>query len=268
MDQTEIDSRYLAGRQIAQQAGVLALEYFRRFDDLEIESKGHQDFVSEADKTVEAVVRKALIEAFPQDAIVGEEDKPRPGRSGFTWVIDPIDGTTNFIHGIPGWTVVIAGVVGSRTEIGVILDPVHDELFHCRRGAGAFCNDRRISVLRGRDLRTGSVGVGFSGRTRAGGIKALVGRIIDAGGVFYRNGSGALSLTYVASGKLLGYVEEHMNAWDCLAGQLLVAEAGGRVEDQDAAAMIADGGRVLAGTPEVFAELVTMADAAYAEDRA
>ncbi|OYX44238.1 MAG: inositol monophosphatase [Rhodobacterales bacterium 32-67-9] len=264
MNAEDIDRRYAEARHIAQEAGAVALDYFRRFDGLEVEVKSHQDFVSEADKNVEAFVRKAIADAFPDDGIVGEEDKPKAGTSGFTWVIDPIDGTTNFIHGIPGWTVVLAGVVGKRTEVGVIHDPNHDEMYHTRRGGGAFCNDRRISVLRGRDIRTGSVGVGFSGRTRTGGIKRLVNEVIDAGGVFYRNASGAQSLAYVASGKLLGYVEEHMNAWDCLAGQLLVAEAGGVVEDQDAADMVARGGRVVTGTPEVFADLVAMAERSYA----
>jgi myo-inositol-1(or 4)-monophosphatase len=267
MDAREIDRRYAAARRIAEAAGAMALGYFRRFDGLKVEVKSHQDFVSEADRNVEAFVRKALAEAFPDDGIVGEEDAPRPGTSGFTWVIDPIDGTTNFIHGIPGWTVVLAGVVGSRTEIGVVHDPNHDEMYHVRRGHGAFCNERALGVLRGRDIRTGSVGVGFSGRTRASGVKYLVDEIIDAGGVFYRNASGALSLAYVASGKLLGYVEEHMNAWDCLAGQLLVAEAGGVVETQDAAAMISDGGRVITGAPEVFGALLKIAERAYASGR-
>ncbi len=263
MDEAEITARYAEARRIAAKAGALALDYFRSFDGLTVEVKGHQDFVSEADKNVEQFVRDALASAYPEDGIVGEEDAPKPGSSGFTWVIDPIDGTTNFIHGIPGWTVVLAGVVGKKTEVGVIHDPNHDEMYHARRGHGAFCNDRKLRVLLGRDIRTGSVGVGFSGRTRAGGIKRLVDEVIDAGGVFYRNASGALSLAYVASGKLLGYVEEHMNAWDCLAGQLLVAEAGGIVEDQDAAEMIAQGGRVITGTPAVFADLLAMAERAY-----
>ncbi|MEZ5912465.1 MAG: inositol monophosphatase family protein [Paracoccaceae bacterium] len=264
MNGQEIDRRYAGARRISEEAGVLALDYFRRFDGLNVEVKSHQDFVSEADKNVEAFLRKALADAFPDDGIVGEEDAPKAGTSGFTWVIDPIDGTTNFIHGIPGWTVVLAGVFGSRTEIGVIHDPNHAEMYHARRGAGAFVNDRALAVLRGRDIRKGSVGVGFSGRTRADGIKHLIPAIIDAGGVFYRNASGALSLAYVASGKLLGYVEEHMNAWDCLAGQLMVAEAGGVIEDQDAARMIGDGGRVIVGSPEVFDELVAIAERAYA----
>ncbi len=209
----------------------MALGYFRRFDGLKVEVKSHQDFVSEADRNVEAFVRKALADAFPDDGIVGEEDAPTPGTSGFTWVIDPIDGTTNFIHGIPGWTVVLAGVDGIADRDRRHSRPQPRRDVPCPAGPWRVLQRTcAIGVLRGRDIRTGSVGVGFSGRTRASGMKYLVDGIIDAGGVFYRNASGALSLAYVASGKLLGYVEEHMNAWDCLAGQLLVAEAGGVVE--------------------------------------
>jgi len=257
-------NRYTVAQQITKEAGELALGYFRRFDSLRTEIKGHQDFVSEADKNVEAFVRNALTKAFPEDGIVGEEDEPKSGESEFTWVIDPIDGTTNFIHGIPAWTVVLAGVRRENVEIGIVNDPVHDELYHCSRGGGAYCNSQKISVLSGRDLGNGSVGVGFSGRTSSLGIRNLIDEIMDAGGVFYRNGSGALSLTFVASGKLLGYVEQHMNAWDCLAGQLLVAEAGGVIEQQDAAKMIADGGRVIVGIPEVFDELLEIAERSYA----
>ncbi len=264
MQDSEIDRRYAEARRIAAEAGALALDYFRRFDGLNVEVKGHQDFVSEADKNVEGFVRKAIAAAFPEDGIVGEEEAPKAGSSGLVWVIDPIDGTTNFIHGIPGWTVVLAGAVGRHTEFGVIHDPNHDEMYHARRGRGAFCNDRRLSVLHGRDLRRGSLGVGFSGRTSAGGIKRLVPAIIDAGGIFYRNASGALSLAYVAAGRLLGYVEEHMNAWDCIAGQLMVAEAGGVVEDQDASGMVAQGGRVIVATPETWDEVLAIAEAAYA----
>jgi len=259
----EIGERYRAAQRIAAEAGTLALDYFRRFGSLNIDRKGHQDFVSEADRNVEIAIRAALSEAFPEDAIVGEEAAPRPGTSGFTWVIDPIDGTTNFIHGIPAWTVVLAGVRSGQTEIGVVHDPVHGEMHHACRGGGAFTNDRRINCTRGRSLREGSLGVGFSGRTTTEGILKLITAILAEGGVFYRNASGALSLADVAAGKLLGYCEEHMNAWDCLAGQLLVAEAGGRIEAQDADAMIARGGRVVVACPDVFDHVLRLADDAF-----
>jgi myo-inositol-1(or 4)-monophosphatase len=259
-----ITKRYTAAQTIARDAGALGLKYFNSFDTLTIKSKSHQDFVSEADKNVETLVRAAITAAFPDDAIVGEEDAPTTGTSGFTWVIDPIDGTTNFIHGIPQWCVAIAIVQNAQTVVGIIHDPVHDECNHAMRGHGAFCNDKPIRVLQGRPLTNGSMGVGFSGRTRASGnVITLINLVTRAGGVFWRNGSGALSLAYVAQGKLLGYVEEHMNAWDCLAGQLMIAEAGGMVEAQNADDMITNGGRVVTATAETFAQVQAMADQSY-----
>jgi len=260
----DISTRYAAAQSIARAAGALGLKYFNSFDTLTIESKSHQDFVSEADKNVETLVRAAIAQAFPDDAIVGEEDAPTTGTSGFTWVIDPIDGTTNFIHGIPQWCVAIAIVQNAQTVVGVIHDPVHGECNHAMLGGGAFCNDKPIRVLNDRPLTNGSLGVGFSGRTRpSGNVITLIDDLTKAGGVFWRNGSGALSLAYVAQGKLLGYVEEHMNAWDCLAGQLMIHEAGGQVEVQDADDMIKNGGRVVVATAELFNQVKALADQAY-----
>ncbi|MCA0270943.1 MAG: inositol monophosphatase [Proteobacteria bacterium] len=260
---TDVAARYAAARQIASAAGALALDYFRKWEQLTIDVKGHQDFVSEADRNVELAVRSALKQAFPDDGIVGEEGEPTPGSSGYTWVIDPIDGTTNFINGIPQWCVILACVHHGRTVIGVVHDPVHDEMHHARLGGGAFLNDTSVRCTPKTSLGAGSLGVGFSGRTRADGIKALVNLATDAGTVFWRNGSGGLSLAYVATGRILGYVEEHMNAWDFLAGHLIVAEAGGRVEPVNADDAIASGGRVVVAGAGVFAAVQALATAAY-----
>ncbi|WP_415183668.1 inositol monophosphatase family protein [Phaeovulum sp.] len=264
MPAQEIARRYAEAQRIAREAGALALEYFRHWDRLAVETKGHQDFVSEADKNVELKVRAALAEAFPDDGIVGEEGAPHSGTSGFTWVIDPIDGTTNFINGIPQWCVILACVRAGRTEIGVVHDPVHDEMHHARRGGGAFCNAGPIHCATGKGLGEGSVGVGFSGRTPTKGIKHLINALIDKGGIFWRNGSGGLSLAYVASGRILGYLEEHMNAWDYLAGQLIVVESGGRTEPGDADVAIAHGGRVVVGAADCWDDIARLADGAYA----
>ncbi len=249
---------------VCRSAGETALEYFRALDTLNIERKGHQDMVSQADREVELQVRAALAAAFGDDGIVGEEHAPTPGTSGYTWVIDPIDGTANFVAGIPAWCVVIACVQGGKTVLGVIHDPVHDETYTAQLGGGAFCNGAPIHVARTSGLDDGTVGVGFSNRSAAGAIEALVAGIVARGGLFYRNASGAVSLAFVAAGRLIGYAEDHMNAWDCLAGQLLVAEAGGRIEVQDADAMIADGGRVIVGAPEIFDDLLALSEAAFA----
>jgi len=248
---------------ITREAGELALGFFRQQDSLRVDRKGHQDFVSQADREVEVLVRQRLAEAFPGDGIVGEEHAPTPGSTGFTWVIDPIDGTTNFINGIPAWTVVLAGVSGGQTQIGITHDPIHQETFVAIRGGGATLNGQPLQVPTGLGLRDGSIGVGFSNRVPTDGVANLVRAILDEGGVFSRNASGALALAYVAAGRLLGYSEEHMNAWDCLAGQLLVAEAGGNIEAQDADEMINHGGRVVVGVPGVFDDLVRVSDRAF-----
>ena len=249
--------------EIAVDAGAFAHDFFRRVATLEIEDKGPQDFVSEADKAVELRVRAGIEVAFPDDGIVGEEHASKPSVSGYTWVIDPIDGTTNFINAIPAWTVVIAIVKDDETIVGVTCDPIHDETYLAIRGRGASLNGEPLVCPSDTHLSRGTLGTGYSNRTSADGVRRLIDEIIKAEGVFHRNASGALSLAYVAAGRLLGYVEEHMNAWDCLAGQLLIAEAGGRIEVQSADAMIRSGGRVVAGSAGVFDELVRIADAAY-----
>lgn len=265
MPKSDIEDRYKRAREIAKKAGDEALRYFRSFETLEIDRKGHQDLVSEGDRNVELLVRAEILAAFPDDGILGEEHAPKEGSSGFTWVIDPIDGTANFVRGIPVWAVVIAIVCGSEIEIGVTHDPVHDEMYHARRDGGAFINDKAISVSQNASLTNGTVGIGFSGRTKDRGIRNLIDGLLEEGSVFNRNASGAVSLAYVASGKFLGYSEEHMNAWDCLAGQLLIAEAGGQIEKQNASEMLVDGGRVIASAPGIFDDLLRISNKAFHE---
>ena len=250
---------------ISRQAGRMAAQYFRDQDSLVIDHKGHQDFVSQADRNVELLTRDLLAKSFPSDAIVGEEHEPKPGTSGFTWVIDPIDGTTNFVNSIPAWSVVIAGVENAATKIGVIHDPINDETFVATAGHGAQLNGLALVIDDDRSLSDGTVGIGYSNRVADEGILRLVTGLVSEGSMFYRNASGAISLAYVAAGRLLGYAEEHMNAWDCLAGQLLVAEAGGCVEFQDADAMISDGGRVVVGSPKVFDRLLDISKSAFGQ---
>ncbi len=260
---TETEQRIGAARAIARDAGELALTYFRSIGDLVIEAKGKQDLVSNADTEVEIFVRNRLEELFPQDGIVGEEHDDKPSVSGYTWVIDPIDGTANFVTGIPSWCVAIACVRGDETLIGVVFEPSHNEMFWAARDAGAFLNESSISISDTDGLHNGSTGIGMNGRTDAIFVTRLIEMLMARGGVFYRNASGALMLSYVAAGRLIAYAEPHMNAWDCLAGQLLIAEAGGRIEDQSASDMLERGGRVVAGAPTVFDELVSMADEAF-----
>lgn len=264
--QDETSRRLSLALELARAAGREGLGYFGRLGSLTIESKGHQDMVSEADRNVEVFIRARIVEAFPDDGIVGEEHAPRPSRSGYTWVIDPIDGTANFVNAIAAWTVVIAVVRDGVAEAGVIHEPSQDETFHASRGGGAFLNGRPLKVSQGASLAQGSLGTGFSNRREARNIVRLIDLLLDEGGVFFRNASGALMLAYVAAGRLLGYVEEHMNAWDCLAGLLLVEEAGGRVVTPDPATVLERGTMVVAAAPGVFDAVKRLTDRAFTRE--
>lgn len=257
----DLEKRFETAKALCTQAGEHALAFFRDRETLVVDQKGAQDWVSEADRDVERLIRAHLAEVWPDDGVYGEEQAATLGTSGFNWVIDPIDGTTNFVNGIPAWTIVLAGVSAGQTQIGVIHDPIAGETFAARRGDGATVNDAPIRAALGTPLASGTVALGYSNRVEATNILSVVSDLIARGAMFHRNASGALSLAYVAAGRLLGYLEEHMNAWDCLAGQLLIHEAGGRVEDQNANEMIAKGGRVVAGSTDVFPALQAIADA-------
>ncbi|WP_068111009.1 inositol monophosphatase family protein [Tropicimonas marinistellae] len=263
MTPDKLSARGTFAADLCQAAGEVARRYFSDRSNLVVDQKGTQDWVSEADRNVELFIRQRISEDWPDDGIVGEEHAPRPSRSGFTWVIDPIDGTTNFVNGIPAWTIVLAGVSSGRSEIGVIHDPNAGETFSALRGEGARLNGTAIQIADGIPLESGTVAVGYSNRVDARNVLPVVSALVERGAMFHRNASGALSIAYVAAGRLLGYVEEHMNAWDCLAGQLIVEEAGGRIEVQDADEMIRVGGRVIVGSPEVFDDLVAMVDGVW-----
>ncbi len=244
-------------------AGKEALRYYRSLDKLTIEEKGPQDLVSEADRNVEILIREAVNKRFPEDGIVGEEFDNVESRSGYTWVIDPIDGTANFVRNIPQWCVVLAVVHEAQTKMGVIYDPVHDEIFQATAGGGALLNGKPMHVAKTKGLHDGAVAVSFHNASNKNRIIQFIQMLSDRGGVFIRIASGAISLAYVASGRVNGFCEIHMNAWDCLAGQLLVKEAGGRIEQQNADDMLKHGGRVIATAPEIFDEVVAMADKSF-----
>ena len=253
MDDQPVADRFRAAKDIAREAGQAALAYFRDPDALEVVSKGRQDFVSQADGAVETLIRNRIHELFPDDGFLGEEGGAAFDDSGAggIWVVDPIDGTANFINRVPAWCVSIAYVRQGRIEIGVVYDPNADELFTARRGQGAFCGETPISCSAAGSLTQGNVGIGYSTRTPAAPAVDSIRRLLDAGGMYQRNGSGALSLAYVGAGRLLGYLEAHINAWDCLAGILLVEEAGGWTNDFLANDGLLHGNPILAAAPGI-----------------
>lgn len=246
------------------QAASIALSHYQQFDSLKIESKGHQDLVSNADRDVELTIRKAIELNYPADGIVGEEFDNVASDNGFTWVIDPVDGTASFVRGRPGWCVVLACVENGNTVVGVITDPVAAETFHVIHGGGAFLNNKPVRVSASRSLGDGAVGTGYSARISAEFVlRALQGLLVEQGGMLYQNGSGALMLAYVACGRLVGYTEYHMHAWDCLAAILLIEEAGGRVKPIDAGVVLDRGTEVIAACPGVFDNLLALSDKAF-----
>jgi myo-inositol-1(or 4)-monophosphatase len=259
----EQQQRQDAALRIVASAAEHALELFREGDLLDIEVKGVQDWVSNADKSVEDLIRAALGKAFPDDSIVGEEHANKQGSSAFTWVLDPIDGTTNFVNSTPGWCVVIACVENDQTVIAAICDPIAKETFTAIRGQGAKLNGAPIHCSLLDSLDKGTLGVGHSTRVPPGQTIRLVEALLQANGLFRRSGSGALDLAYVAAGRLLGYVEPHMNAWDCLASMLLIEEAGGTVEPFDMPTMLTSGGRAIVAGPNIYSQVQQMAVSAY-----
>ncbi len=258
MDQ-ELNARLEAAKTLIVEAGGEAHRYYRSLDSLTVEQKGPQDLVSEADRNVEILIRDAISKSFPDDGIVGEEHDNLQGSSGYTWVIDPIDGTANFVRGIPAWCVVIAVVHEAQVKIGVIYDPVHDEIFTAVAGHGAFLNGEPIRVAETEGLHDGAVAISFNQATNKKFVVNFITMLFDRGGAFLRIASGAISLAYVAAGRINGFFEPHMHPWDCLAGQLLIKEAGGIIEKQNADEMLVNGGRVIAGAPAVFNQIVAMA---------
>ncbi len=253
MDDRAQADRLRAAKEVAREAGRTALAYFRNPDGLEVMAKGRQDFVSEADHAVEALIRERLQGLFPEDGFLGEESGAAidPKDAGGIWVVDPIDGTTNFINRVPVWCVSIAYVHQSGIEVGVVYDPNADEMFAARRGHGAFCGEAPMSTSAADSLTQGTIGVGYSTRTPGATAVDSIRRLLDAGGIYQRNGSGALMLAYVGAGRLLGYLEAHINSWDCLAGVLLVREAGGWTNDFLANDGLLQGNPVIAAAPGV-----------------
>ena len=221
--------RLLAAQAVAREAGAFVRRRFQE-SSFEVGFKGPQDYLTEVDGETEDLIAARLIEAFPLDGFIGEETAARPAREGGAmWVVDPIDGTANFARGVGHFCVSIACVIEGRIEVGVIYDPIREELFSARRGGGAFLNGTPIKPSEATSLANATVEVGWNMRAGASKYLDLLRRVALWGAAPFRTGSGALGIAYVAAGRRDGYVEHHMNAWDCLAAILLVQEAGGYV---------------------------------------
>jgi myo-inositol-1(or 4)-monophosphatase len=256
---TLMDMRVLAAQAVAREAGAMAR---RRFVDqsFTVGFKGPQDFLTEVDGETEAFIAERLLGIFPTDGFIGEESKGRPaGEGGAAWVVDPIDGTANFARGVPHFCVSIACVAADKVEVGVIYDPMRDELFSSRRGGGARLNGAPMRASGAGELASSSVEVGWNMRAGPEQFTDLLLRVASTGASPSRTGSGALALAYVAAGRRDGFVERHINAWDCLAGILLVAEAGGYVNDFLRGDGLTKGNPLIACAPGVKVALIAAA---------
>ena len=255
MSDDPIASRFDLAVELARDAGAVALEFYARRGELCVEHKteGVYDTATEADRAVEQRIRARIAERFPRDGFIGEESEPVGGAGDAerVWVVDPIDGTDCFVNGIPVWCVSIALVVAGRVELGVIYDPNHDELHAARAGHGATVNGKPARPNPARGLSDGVMGIGFNHRIAPDATLAIIARLLAAGGMFQRNGSGALMLAYVACGRLIAYYEAHMNAWDALAGIALVREAGGWTNDFLHADGLVRGSEIIACAPQL-----------------
>ena len=249
-------TRYDEARRLVLEAGALAGEYFARVAEIPVQSKGTQDVVTEADVEVELLLRRGLEERFPEDAFLGEETgaSELDGASGI-WVVDPIDGTQPFVSGMPNWCVSLAYVRDGALDFGFVHSPPAGELFEGGRGRAATLNGRPIAPHPGKAVTDGMVGVGYSPRIGVGDILPVFERLLSRGGMYVRNGSGALTVCDVACGRLLGYVEPHINSWDCLGALAVARAAGARTNDYLVGDALLAGNRIVAGSPGVFDEL-------------
>jgi myo-inositol-1(or 4)-monophosphatase len=250
-----LDTRYFLAQSIAMNAGTMALEMFRRRDQLVVELKGLQDMVSAADRDVEKYVKGRVHAVFPNDDFLGEEGGADLGEADYIWVVDPVDGTACFVNGMYSWCISIAVLYRGEPVIGVVYDPNANELFHARIGGGAFCGAKPMHVHTGQTLKDGVLGVGTSFRVGIEAFVPFIEAVLRDGGMFIRNGSGALMITYVAAGRLIGYYEPHMNSWDALAGYVLVNEAGGKCNAFMENNGLLRGNPVLVSNPDIWDQI-------------
>ena len=217
----------------ARKAARGLLRDFGEVENLQVSSKSAGDFVSRADLRAEQVIREELTEARPNYGWLGEESGAHPGEDPTRrWIVDPLDGTTNFLHGLPHWGVSIALEHKGAIVAGVVFDPVKDEMFTAEKGAGAWMNDRRLRVSDRRDMltMTFATGIPFGGQTTLPLSLRQIARLSPRCAGVRRWGAAALDLAYVAAGRFDGFWESSLNPWDLGAGLLLVREAGGLVD--------------------------------------
>jgi myo-inositol-1(or 4)-monophosphatase len=238
----------------ARAAGNVIMRNVDRLDRLTVEVKARNDFVSRVDRDAEQQIIEQIHQSYPDHGILAEESGLTERNSEFQWIIDPLDGTTNFLHGFPQFSVSIALQHKNRLEVAVVFDPLKNEMFTAARGEGAQLNDRKIRATAQKGLPGALIGTGFPFRHPQH-LEAYLSSFraihLEAAGI-RRAGSAALDLAYVAAGRMDGFWELGLNSWDMAAGALLVREAGGIVTDFDGDGNYLDTGNVIAAAPKVY----------------
>ena len=242
----------------ARKAGRSLVKDFREVENLQVSMKGAGDFVSKADIAAEEILREELMGARPTYGWLGEESGGADGEDPTRrWIVDPLDGTTNFLHGMPHWAVSVALEHKNQIVAGVVYDAAKDELFFAEKGEGAWMNNTRLRVS-GRNRMIEAVfstGLPFGGRADLPETLQELARILPLTAGVRRWGSAALDLAYVAAGRYDGYWERKLNAWDIAAGTLIVREAGGFIETLDGEGPVHDSGSVICSNEAIFDQL-------------
>ena len=244
----------------ARKAGALINRASFDVDKLTVRSKQKNDFVSEVDHAAEEAIINVLREAYPTHGFLGEESGYHDKQAEYLWVIDPLDGTTNFLHGVPQYCVSIALLHKGVLNQAVVFDPNRDELFTATKGVGAYLNDRRIRVSKADRLEGALVGTGFPFRETVNiddYLRMLRNVMMSAAGV-RRPGAAALDLAWVACGRLDAFWELGLSPWDMAAGTLLIREAGGLVGDLDGDEKYMESGRIAAANAKLFSPLLQL----------
>jgi myo-inositol-1(or 4)-monophosphatase len=242
----------------ARRAGQIVTHASRNLDLLQITQKQQNDFVTEADQAAEAAIIEIVHTAYPGHAILAEESGRTEKVSDYLWIVDPLDGTTNFIHGLGQYCVSIALSYKGVVTYAVVYDPVRNDLFTASRGDGAFLNNRRLRVSHRERLSDALIGTGFPSQDNPARDKyiALFGQMTAACAGIRRMGAAALDLANVASGRLDGFFEQRLHPWDIAAGSLLVTEAGGFVGHYQGEHNMLESGEIAAGNPKLYAQMV------------
>ncbi|WP_263356474.1 inositol monophosphatase family protein [Acidicapsa ligni] len=253
MTQDSLQHRLLIACAVAREAGVLQKRRFLDRDAMSFKFKGPHDYLTATDGEVEKLVRERLLGAFPGDTFLGEEDGGQV--SDRTWVVDPIDGTSNFARGIAHFCVSIAFVLNGVASIGVIYAPMSDELFAAATGMGATLNGEKIKTTKVTQLDQSLLEMGRASRQPQAAYLSVLEKVMSKGVALRGGGSGALAVANVAAGRVDACMETHMYSWDCLAGLVLVKEAGGRVNDFLAGDGLLKGNAILASAAGIADEL-------------